>query len=77
MARIYQAGTMGEAHIRIAIVAIREEADLLVHRVSSLGLASGLLRVVNRMLLSGSIPLVSVWRMLKSALLIASVKLVG
>lgn len=41
MARIYQAATMGEAHIRIAIVAIREEADLLVHRVSSLGLASG------------------------------------
>ena len=41
MARIYQAATMGEAHIRIAIVSARAEADLLVHRVSSLGLAAG------------------------------------
>lgn len=41
MARIYQAATMGEAQIRIAIVATRAEADLLVHRVSSLGLATG------------------------------------
>ncbi|PUA28118.1 MAG: hypothetical protein B0W54_16670 [Cellvibrio sp. 79] len=41
MARIYQAATMGEAHIRIAIVATREEADLLVHKVSSWGLARG------------------------------------
>ena len=41
MARIYQAATMGEAHIRIAIVTTRAEADLLVHRVSSWGLAVG------------------------------------
>ena len=41
MARIYQTATMGEAHIRIAVVATREEADLLVHRVSSWGLATG------------------------------------
>lgn len=41
MARIYQAATMGEAHIRIAIVSARAEADLLVHKVSSWGLAMG------------------------------------
>ncbi len=41
MARIYQAATMGEAHIRIAIVPAHAEADLLVHRVSSWGLATG------------------------------------
>lgn len=40
MARIYQAATMGEAHVRVAIVA-RGTADLLVHRVSSFGLATG------------------------------------
>ena len=41
MARIYQAATLGEADFRVALVANREEADLLVHRVSSLGLAAG------------------------------------
>ncbi|MDQ0639312.1 hypothetical protein QF042_002877 [Pedobacter sp. W3I1] len=41
MARIYQTTSMGEAHIRIALVTDRSQADLLVHRVSSLGLASG------------------------------------
>ncbi|PTT76929.1 MULTISPECIES: DUF6150 family protein [unclassified Chryseobacterium] len=40
MARIYQATSMGEAHIRVAIVS-RGDADLLVHRVSSWGLANG------------------------------------
>lgn len=40
MARIYQAASMGEAHIRVAIVS-RGDADLLVHRVSSWGLANG------------------------------------
>ena len=32
---------MGEAHIRAAIVEDRNKADLLVHRVSSWGLAKG------------------------------------
>ncbi|MCY1662319.1 DUF6150 family protein [Chryseobacterium sp. SL1] len=40
MARIYQTASMGEAHIRVAIVS-RGDADLLVHRVSSWGLANG------------------------------------
>jgi hypothetical protein len=41
MARIYQAATMGEAHIRVAVIMDRGAADLLVHRVNSWGLASG------------------------------------
>ncbi|WP_035059840.1 DUF6150 family protein [Andreprevotia chitinilytica] len=41
MARIYQAATMGEAHIRVAIVTDRGRADLLVHRVASYGMAHG------------------------------------
>ncbi|MFZ3183989.1 MAG: DUF6150 family protein [Pseudomonas sp.] len=41
MARIYQTATMGEAHLRVAIVANRGMADLLVNRVSSFGLAAG------------------------------------
>jgi hypothetical protein len=41
MARIYQAATMGEAHVRVALVAERGLADLLVHRVNSFGLAVG------------------------------------
>lgn len=40
MARIYQAGSMGEAHVRVAFVS-RGDADLLVHRVSSWGSAKG------------------------------------
>ncbi|SIT15501.1 DUF6150 family protein [Chryseobacterium gambrini] len=40
MARIYQVASMGEAHIRVAIVS-RGDADLLVNRVSSWGLAHG------------------------------------
>lgn len=39
--RVYQASTMGEAHVRVAIVGNRGEADALVHRVSSWGMASG------------------------------------
>lgn len=41
MARVYQTASMGEAHIRIAFVAARGQADLLVHRVGSWGLARG------------------------------------
>lgn len=41
MARIYQAASMGEAQIRVAIVEARGEADLLVYRVRSWGLACG------------------------------------
>ena len=41
MARIYQAASMGEAHIRVALVNERGVADLLVHRVGSWGLARG------------------------------------
>lgn len=41
MARVYQAASMGEAHIRVAVVADRGEADLWVHRVNSWGQASG------------------------------------
>lgn len=41
MARIYQAATMGEANLRVALVDSRGEADLLVFRVSSWGMAAG------------------------------------
>lgn len=41
MARVYQAATMGEAHLRVAVVSERGSADLLVHRVSSWGSARG------------------------------------
>lgn len=41
MARIYQAATMGEATVRAAIVESRGEADLLVCRVGSWGMAHG------------------------------------
>ncbi|MCM2565224.1 MULTISPECIES: DUF6150 family protein [Janthinobacterium] len=40
MARIYQTNNMGEADVRVAIVQ-RGNADLLVQRVSSWGLAHG------------------------------------
>ena len=41
MARVYQAASMGEAQLRVAIVNDRGQADLLVHRVGSWGLAHG------------------------------------
>ncbi len=41
MARVFQAASLGEAQIRIAFVTDRGQADLLVHRVSSWGLARG------------------------------------
>jgi len=41
MARVYQSASMGEAHIRVALVHERGVADLLVHRVDSWGLARG------------------------------------
>jgi hypothetical protein len=41
MARIYQAPTMGEAHVRAALVSARGMADLLVHRVGTWGQAHG------------------------------------
>jgi hypothetical protein len=41
MARIYQAASMGEAQVRVAFVRDRGQADLLVHRVGSWGLARG------------------------------------
>lgn len=41
MAVIYQTTQMGEAHVLVALVAARGEADLLVRRVSSMGMASG------------------------------------
>ncbi|RQO77740.1 hypothetical protein DBR40_07130 [Pedobacter sp. KBW01] len=41
MARIFQTPTMGEAHIRVAVVTERAQADLLVCRVSSWGQANG------------------------------------
>jgi hypothetical protein len=41
MARIYQTASMGEASIRVALVHARGMADLLVHRVSTMGLARG------------------------------------
>jgi len=40
MPRIYQTRSMGDAHLRVALVE-RGQADLLVHRVSSRGLAIG------------------------------------
>lgn len=40
MARIHQTNNMGEADVRVAIVQ-RGNADLLVHRVASRGLAHG------------------------------------
>ncbi|MDQ1812081.1 DUF6150 family protein [Massilia sp. CCM 9210] len=41
MARIYQSATMGDADVLVAIVDAQGMADLLVHRVSSWGLAHG------------------------------------
>jgi Family of unknown function (DUF6150) len=41
MARVYQTASMGEAHVRVAIVTAQGQADLLVHRVGSWGLAQG------------------------------------
>lgn len=41
MARVYQTEHMGEAHVRVAIVSARGQADLLVRRVGSSGLAHG------------------------------------
>lgn len=41
MARIYQTASLGEAQVRVAVVNSREEADLLVSRVPSWGLAHG------------------------------------
>jgi hypothetical protein len=41
MARIYQAATMGEANVRVALVDSRGEADLLVCRMGSWGAAHG------------------------------------
>jgi len=41
VARVYQTASLGEAQIRIAIVDARGQADLLVHRVGSWGLARG------------------------------------
>lgn len=41
MARVYQTASMGEAHVRVAIVTAKGQADLLVHRVGSWGLAQG------------------------------------
>jgi len=41
MARIYQVPNMGEAHLRVALVSDRGQADLWVHRVDSWGLAQG------------------------------------
>ncbi|WBV53671.1 hypothetical protein [Chryseobacterium gambrini] len=55
MARIYQTASSGEAQVRVAVVNSRDEADLLVHRVSSWGwlmvMYFGISRVINRMLL--------------------------
>lgn len=41
MAWVFQTANFGEAHIRIAVVEDYGQADLLVHRVSSKGLADG------------------------------------
>lgn len=41
MTRIYQTPTMGDAHVRVALVRAMGQADLLVHRVNSWGLARG------------------------------------
>ncbi|WP_431095002.1 DUF6150 family protein [Polaromonas aquatica] len=40
MPRIYESPTMGDADIRVALVSDLGQADLLVHRVSSWGLAT-------------------------------------
>lgn len=40
MPTIYQSPSMGDAHVRVALVE-RGKADLLVHRVGSRGLADG------------------------------------
>lgn len=39
--RIYRTSTMGESHLRVAIVDSRGEADIAVHRVPSPGMANG------------------------------------
>lgn len=44
MARVYQTASMGEAHVRLAVVNDMGMADLCVHRVSSWGLAHGAAR---------------------------------
>lgn len=41
MATIYQTAKLGEAHVLVALVQQRAEADLLVHRTSSRGMAAG------------------------------------
>lgn len=41
MARVYQAASMGEANVRVALVDSRGEADLLACRVGSWGMAAG------------------------------------
>ena len=41
MTRVYQSPTMGDAHVRVALVRDIGQADLLVHRVGSWGLARG------------------------------------
>lgn len=41
MTRIYQSPSMGDAQVRVAFVQNIGQADLLVHRVSSWGLARG------------------------------------
>ena len=41
MAKVFQTATLGSAHFRVAIVNDRGRADLLVHRVSSFGMAAG------------------------------------
>ena len=41
MTRIYQSPTMGDAHVRVALVRDIGQADLLVHRVGSWALARG------------------------------------
>jgi hypothetical protein len=41
MTRIYQSPNIGDAQVRVALVRSIGQADLLVHRVSSWGLARG------------------------------------
>lgn len=41
MGRIYQTTNLSEAHVRVALVTAHGEADLLVRRVGSPGLAIG------------------------------------
>jgi hypothetical protein len=41
MTRIYQTATMGDAHVLVALVRDIGQADVLVHRVGSWGLARG------------------------------------